>query len=150
MNQTDKLDFIFQTGKKIHFYMDGVLPESSDALVSELSNLQVKVAMQVYLNEPLSLSSLAGSLGLSNPSASVLVEKLVEKEVLNRDPDPADRRKIELRVHPKARPFLEEMLKCLHKRFQRLASKVGDENIDKWYQVALKLSEIIEYENAHP
>ena len=147
MNQADKLDLIFQTGKKIRFYMDAVIAETQEPIMSELSSLQLKVAMQVHLNEPLSLSTLATSLRLSNPSASVLVEKLVEKEILSREPDPDDRRKIQLRVHPHAHAALERMHQTLHQKFQQVASKVGDENIDKWYQVAMKISEILDAEN---
>lgn len=149
MNQTEKLDFIFQTGKKIRCYMDTVLANPSDPSLAELSILQLKVAMQVHFNEPLSLSSLAESLDLSHPSASVLVEKLVEKNILNREPDPDDRRKIQLRVHPQARSSLEDIQKSLHKRFQLVAGKVGDENIERWYQVCLKISEILEEESSN-
>lgn len=146
MNQTEKLDFIFQTGKKIRFYMDADLANPGDPALAELSNLQMKVAMQVHVNEPMSLSALAENLNLSHPSASVLVDKLVEKEILSREPDPADRRKIQLRVHAHARPALDDLLRRLHAKFQRVAGKVGDENIERWYQLALKISEILEEE----
>jgi DNA-binding MarR family transcriptional regulator len=147
MNQTEKLDFIFQTGKKIRCYMDTVLADPSDPGLAELSILQLKVAMQVHFNEPLSLSSLAEILDLSHPSASVLVDKLVEKKILNREPDPDDRRKIQLRVHPQARPSLEDIQKRLQLKFQRVAGKVGDENVERWYKVMRKISEILEEES---
>jgi len=149
MKKTDKLDFIFQTGKRIRFYMDNVVSdqlENSTCSIADLSNVQMKVAMQVHVSEPVSLSDLATNLGVSNPSASVLVEKLVEKKIISREPDPKDRRRVQLTIHPEAREELEELHNRFHQAFQKIASKLGGETIERWYQVAEKISEVLQEE----
>ncbi|MGA0334435.1 MAG: MarR family winged helix-turn-helix transcriptional regulator [Kiritimatiellia bacterium] len=149
MNNADKLDFIFQTATKGRIYVENQVfspNEGPESLLSDLSAVQLKVSMQILQSQPLSLSNLAGSLGLSNPSASVIVEKLVEKKVVSREPDPGDRRKVQLRIHENAVSEMKGLEKRFHNAFLGIASKVGDENIERWYQVALKINEIIAQE----
>ncbi len=154
MKNVDKISFIFEAGKNARIHLENKvyfqLSHSKNSLFSELSTVQMKVAMHIRQSQPLSLSQLADHLGLSHPSASVIVEKLVEKEVICRGTDPADRRRIQLRVHPKSEKELNAILARFQDEFAEIASKVGDENLERWYQVALKLDEIIDSEKATP
>ncbi|WFB34783.1 MarR family transcriptional regulator [Kiritimatiellota bacterium B12222] len=146
MNNSDKINFIFQTGRHIHLHIENQVFKQDDhekCLLSELSAMQMKVAMQVHQLEPVSLSTLADSIGLSHPSASVIVEKLVEKEIVSRETDPRDRRRIQLRIHPHATLPMDALQLRFHEIFSKLARKVGNENLERWYTVALKLSELI-------
>jgi len=153
MERNQKLAFIFETGKRLRFFMDDqVMRDASEnegaPFGGELSCIQMKAAMDVYLHQPLGLSELAGRLGITSPSASGLVERLVEKRVLSRDPDPADRRRVLLTIHPDSRADMD----LLHRRFQRafdkIASKVGDRNVERWYEVMLQVRELLSEEEA--
>lgn len=57
--------------------------------------------------EPMTISELAGSLLIKNHSAVELVGRLVEGELVTRAPSEADRRRILLRLTPKAEELLE-------------------------------------------
>ncbi len=141
------LNFIFETGKKLRFYMDetvmkGGLPPSCPC--SDLTGMQLNAAMMVSMHEPLSLNDLAGRLGVSAPSASVMVDKLVEKEVLLRETDPADRRRVILRIHPRARPDMDQLQERFHAAFDAIARQVGDENIRLWHKVMQKIDALLQ------
>ena len=149
MNRQDKLNFIFETGKRLRFYMDDRVmshPAGEESLCENLSTIQMRTAMQVSIYQPLSLSELAAKLGVSAPSASVMVDRLVEKKVLERQPDPKDRRRVQLTIHPDAKGAMRE----LHNRFQAavegIAQRVGDENVERWFQVMLQVRELLEEE----
>jgi len=153
MTESEKLEFIFETGKRIRFYMDNMVynqADSPECCLAELSNLQKKVAMQVHVSEPVNLSTLAESLGVSNPSASVTIDRLVEKKVIARTTDPDDRRRIQLTIHPDAREQLDEMHNRFHQAFQKIASKLEHETIERWFQVAEKISDVLKKEQYKP
>jgi DNA-binding MarR family transcriptional regulator len=151
MNRAEKLSFIFETGKRFRFYMhDQVLASGKGApsICEDLSAIQLKTAMQVSLYQPMNLNELAKRLGVSAPSASVMVDRLVEKQVLTREADPQDRRRVQLRVHPKA----EEDMKVMHQRFfegfDHIARQMGNDTIDHWYAVMEQLDILLKEESA--
>jgi len=150
MNRAEKLSFIFETGKRLRFYMDDVVMdglEGRPTLCDELSGIQLKTAMQVSLHQPMSLSELSQKLGVSAPSASVMVERLVEKKVITRENDPKDRRRIQLRVHSRVEKDMKEMHERFHQAFDQLARKLGNETIDQWFAVMTQLDTLLEGES---
>lgn len=152
MKNSEKIQYIFQTGRRARMHLENKvfqLQDSKKSLLSELSAVQMKVAMQIQQSEPMSLSDLAKKLNLSNPSASVIVEKLVEKKVVSRDTDPRDRRRVQLRIHPKASKEMQSLQNRLQQAFAEIAGKVGAENLDRWFMVAERINEILEEEGAN-
>lgn len=151
MKRSDKLSFIFETGKRFRFYMhDQVMGQQGHVptLCEDLSAIQLKTAMQVRLRQPLSLNELAKTLGISPPSASVMVDRLVEKRILTREPDPQDRRKIQVRVHPQAEDDMNIMQERLFSAFDQLAKQMGNETIDHWYEVMVQLDVLLKEKSA--
>lgn len=150
MDRAEKLSFIFETGKRFRFYMhDQVMGglEGSPAICENLSAIQLKTAMQVCMHQPISLNELAHMLGVSAPSASVMVDRLVEKHILSRDPDPADRRKVQLRVHPDAENDMQEMQRRFYQGFDRLARRMGNETVHQWYEVMQQVDILLQEES---
>jgi DNA-binding MarR family transcriptional regulator len=150
-DRVEKIRFIFETGKELRFHLEGQVMASGegDVLCAELSGVQLKAAMQVSAHQPMGLNQLAAKMGVSAPSASALVDRLVEKEVLSRETDPTDRRKVVLRIHPKAEAHMAAMHQRFQNAFERLARRVGDENVDRWFQVMQQIHAILEEENPH-
>jgi len=152
MNRQEKLNFIFETGKRFRFYLDETVMKSKgkeDSLCSRLSTIQMKTAMQVSMYQPLSLSELSQKLGVSAPSASVMVDRLVEKNVLTRRPDPADRRRVQLMIHPQAEEAMGEIQRRFQEAFERVAQGVGDENVERWFRVMCQVRELLDEKEDH-
>jgi DNA-binding MarR family transcriptional regulator len=59
-------------------------------------------------SEPVRLHDLADRLGVSDPTASRAVDALVEHGLVERAPDPADRRAVRISLTPHGRTMVEE------------------------------------------
>lgn len=74
----------------------------------EMSMQQFRVLRIVERHPDISLSVLAEHMGLTNASASKLVESLVKQELVTREDSPEDRRRVVLNLTPAGRGALEE------------------------------------------
>jgi DNA-binding MarR family transcriptional regulator len=149
MTRDEKLDYIFETGKRFRFYMEDLVVSGAlgpNTLCDELSTIQLNAAMNVWYHQPMSLTELAKKMGVTPPSASVMVDRLVEKKVLTRVPHPSDRRKIQIAIHPDSEKGMDEVHRYFQKAFDRIARRVGDENVERWYQVMLQVRSALQEE----
>lgn len=145
----EKLAFIFETGRALRFQMDYLVSlemPDVDPVCSDLSPIQMRAAMQVWLHQPLSLGALARRLQMSPSAASTLVDKLVEHGVFTRTPDPADRRRVQIHIHPDAAATMNAYNQRFHAAFSTIAGKVTDDRVDHWYQAMTQIREILEAE----
>jgi DNA-binding MarR family transcriptional regulator len=67
--------------------------QDSEWLSLDLGMGQLKAIMVLAKNQQLTVGGVARALGISEPSASILVEKLVTRGLAARETDPADRRR---------------------------------------------------------
>ncbi len=131
--------YIFTTGKLIH---DQILKIQSQHLASatgtpcgDLSVAQLHVIRMIRRNGQLTMSELADLLGVSPPSASAMVDRLVEKGILSREHSTEDRRKVVVRISPEAVKEIEALEHSILALFVDLVQKLGPETTQKWCQV---------------
>lgn len=87
-----------------------------------LTTAQLKVLFSLTYRGPATIGQVAEMLGVSLPTASHLVDKLVQSGFVDRAEDPADRRRMVARTSPKG----EELVTRLREGGrQRLASWLG-------------------------
>ena len=82
----------------------------------DLSMGQLKAMMALGLQGPLPVGSLGRTLGISEPAASLLVDRLEEEGLVHRDQDAADRRRTLVTPTPEA---LERIERFRHGRTER-------------------------------
>ena len=75
---------------------------------ADLSVPQFRTLNFLSRQEGASLSQVAAFIGLTLPSMSVLVNGLVERELLVRETDPDDRRRVSLTLTPRGQSVLKE------------------------------------------
>lgn len=149
MNKKQREDitaFIFETGRAMRFYMDEFVlsrEEAMDPLCTELTTIQQRAMLQVWLRQPLSLGELARSLQVTPSAASTLVDKLVEKELLLRQPDPADRRRVVIEVHPQAEDMMNRINEQFLKAFRSVVDHVPDESLIHWHEALQSVATIL-------
>ena len=139
--------YIFTTGKVIH---DRILKIQSNQLASdscdafgELSVNQVHMIRLVRKHGTLAMSELAVRLGVSPPSASTMVDRLVDKGVLNREHSTEDRRKVVVRISPEAIKKIASVETSILQLFENLVEKLGPETTRQWCRVLGRINAVL-------
>jgi DNA-binding MarR family transcriptional regulator len=75
----------------------------------DLSMGQVRTLAALASHQPMNVSALAEKLGVSKPSASILVDQLVQRELAERTEDPDDRRRTLLALSSAGNDLVAEL-----------------------------------------
>jgi len=141
--------FIFTTGKLIQDHIFSI--HASQIAVGgrndrdeELSVSQLHAVKIAHEHGPLTVSELAAALGVSPPSASTMVDRLVEKGLLSREPSRQDRRKVLVSVSPEALKRIDSIEETILHSFVDLVEKVGPKTAKMWCQVLKKVRDVQE------
>ncbi len=139
--------YIFTTGRMIHEHILKIqtrrLAAKASDPSSELSLAQLHAISVVRTHSPLSMGELAEKLAISAPSASAMVDRLVEKGHLRREHSTRDRRKVVVRISPEAVKEIEAVENDVLLLFVDLVEKLGPEIIDKWCEVLSAIKDLI-------
>ncbi|MDA3894774.1 MAG: MarR family transcriptional regulator [Desulfobacteraceae bacterium] len=140
--------FIMSTGKMIRdrtlrLQSCHVEQKTSRVKFSELTMAQSIAIMAIKEHEPMSVNELASHLSVSAPSASAMVDRLVDRHLLTRETDPADRRKVIIRLSPEAMDDYNNIYNVISQDFLNLVDKVGPETARKWCEVLVEVKKVI-------
>lgn len=120
---------VLQLGDRAFRELFPILPKQW--LQLELTMPQLKVVLLLFLNERARVSEIAAALDVSMATASGVVDRLVDREILARESDPEDRRVVICRLTGRgqnmiaglwqlARDRAKELLKALDQAQLRL------------------------------
>ena len=131
---------IFTIGRKIQdrvfrVYTQLLAQEGKLATGDELSFTQIQAIKAIDEKGKVSITELAHLLEVSPPSASAMVDRLVEKGVLTRRRDPADRRRVVVQATPEAVAMMGKVEEKILLSFVELVEKIGPEAAGKWCEV---------------
>ncbi len=139
----EKAQYICETGKVIHDRIveiqSGYFSSSKNGKLNDLSITQLNAVKTLWDSGELTMSELADRLGVSPPSASVMVDRLVEKGIFCREHSTTDRRKVVVRVSPEAEKIAEEITSLIFQFFVDLVEQIGIENAQKWCDVLTRV-----------
>ena len=141
--------YIFTTGRMIH---DRVMRISTGACMrfgkedrfGELSAPQMNMMMMIRVRQAVSVTELAELLGVSPPSVSNMVDRLVERGLLTRTPSDQDRRKVVIQVSPAALKDIAKVEAMILSSFVELVEAVGPETTRKWCEVLQQIKQVLE------
>jgi len=143
--------YIFKTGKlirdrifRIHTRL--LAQDASRGRYRELSMPQVHAIMVARDRGQATITEIAGVLGVSLPSASAMVDRLVEKGILERRQDRRDRRRVLVSVAPRAVREIEKINDTILHAFVDLVEKIGPETTAKWCEVLGRVNQVLEEE----
>ncbi len=97
---------------------------------SGLSITQMIALRQIYYhskNSGCSVSDISGKLGITNPAASQLLDKLVQMDLVTRQENPHDRRSKQLYVTEKGENFLKESMLSQQAWIETLMNRLSPE-----------------------
>ena len=151
----EQAHYIFKTGKlirdRIFRIQTRLLAHDADrGKYRELSMPQVHAIMVARDRGEATITEIAGVLGVSLPSASAMVDRLVEKGILVRRQDPRDRRRVLVSVSPRAVKEIEKVHDSILQSFVDLVEKIGPETTAKWCDVLRHVNQVLENEQAGP
>ena len=145
----DQARFIVTAGKMIHdriikIQACGLESENESTGISELSVAQIHAVSTIRLQGPVSITELSELLSVSPPSASVMVDRLVQKGLLIREHSTDDRRKVVVKISPKALEFIQRIEENILTSFIDLIEKVGPDTARKWCEVLERIKTVLE------
>jgi DNA-binding MarR family transcriptional regulator len=144
--------YIFTTGRMIHerimhISTGACMRLSKNNRFGELSAPQMNMIMMIRVRQAVSVSELATLLGVSPPSVSTMVDRLVERGLLTRTPSDQDRRKVVIRVSPEALKVITRVEEMILGAFVELVEAVGPETTQKWCEVLRRVKQVLEKNN---
>ncbi len=145
--------YIFTTGRAMRDFVDRniaqiLAAEGNRSVCGELSVNQMHALMLIQKRGKVSISELAVLMGVSAPSASAMVDRMVEKGALTREPSTRDRRRMDVRIAPAVQADFERVNAVLLAVFERLVEKAGAETAKKWCEVLERLKGVLDAEEA--
>lgn len=142
-----KAQYICNTGKIIHDRIVKIqsvyFASSQSGALNDLSITQLNAIKILWDSGEMTMSGLADLLGVSPPSASVLVDRLVEKGICCREHSTTDRRKVVVRISPEAEKIAEEITSNILQFFVDLVEKIGIETAQKWCDVLTHVKSVL-------
>jgi DNA-binding MarR family transcriptional regulator len=111
------------------------ISEKEKYLLKDLSISQFHAIMMIEKKKKVSLKELAAMQQISPPSASAMVNRLVEKGLLKRSQCRSDRRKIEIRLTDAALVRHEKVEQAVFASFVELIEKLGPDTTQLWCAV---------------
>ncbi len=99
-------------------------------LMLELTFAQARALFMLAARKELTVSQLAKLLGVGNPTASILVQQLVERDLVTRTERASDRRHTIVRLSPKGEGIGAGRRKDREKQWQRWLSHLSDDELN--------------------
>jgi DNA-binding MarR family transcriptional regulator len=145
----EKARHIFTIGKMIQnqvlrIHADHASDTEKNAKYGELSMSQFHVIMAIQRHGEVTITKLSKILGVSPPSASVMVDRLAERGILTRERSHKDRRKVVVRISPEAVTHIRNFEGMVLDTFVDLVEKIGPDITHKWCEVLDKVKEVLE------
>jgi len=140
---------IFTTGKLIQNQVFRVQAMQLERIgkrkeFENLTGAQLQAILLVHMREQVSINELSSLLSVSPPSASVMVDRLVEKGILLREPCKQDRRKVEIRISETAIDTIKSVEEAILQSFVQMVETIGGKTAKQWCDVLEKVKPILQ------
>jgi DNA-binding MarR family transcriptional regulator len=114
----------------------------------ELTLPQMKAMWTISEHDHVRVKELAEALGVSAPSASAMVERLVECGMVTREQSPADRREVIIKVSHEGRTCLKRMEQRVLRALAGLLREMGPQHAAMWNELYGRIRDILSREDA--
>jgi DNA-binding MarR family transcriptional regulator len=109
----------------------------------DLTMPQIHALLAIRDQEITTIKDLAEKLEVSPPSASVMVERLVDQGMASRQQSEADRRTVEVRLTTEGREVLDGVERMMLGAFMALLEKIGPDLSRQWVEVYGRIREVL-------
>ena len=98
-------------------------------LESDVTIAQIKALMYIAREGPTIISDVADAFGVGRPAASVLVDHLVERGLVERSEDPEDRRRTIVRLSTRGEELVTQFHEAGRERMRKCLSQLAEEDL---------------------
>jgi DNA-binding MarR family transcriptional regulator len=105
-------------------------PQTQDWLTLELTMAQLKILFYAYYRGPATVGQIAEALGVSLPTASGTIDKLVKLGMVERFDDPNDRRLVMNKTTAKGGAFVERLRDVRRARVNQALEKLTADEVE--------------------
>jgi DNA-binding MarR family transcriptional regulator len=116
--QEELIENILELGEKAFRELIPILP--TEWLQLDLTMPQLKVVLLLFLNGPTRMSDIASALGVSLATATGVVDRLVERDIVLRESQPEDRRVVLCRLSKKGQKMIDTLWQLARDRTKEL------------------------------
>ncbi|MGD9949607.1 MAG: MarR family transcriptional regulator [Desulfobulbus sp.] len=143
-----KVALIVETNSLLRDYIDSVVINDIKSRITDdkftcLNSNHIHAALLLKAIAPCALKDFAAVMRLSKSAASALVERMVDNQVILRQPNPNNRREILLSVSPEFEGHVVYVRAELTAWFATLTEDLGMDTFEKWHAVMLRLNTVI-------
>ena len=114
------------------------------SMYKDITVSQLQTIISIYNHGEVSMTQLSTLTGVSPPSASVMVDRLVEKGILVRERSARDRRKVMVKISPQAVKGIQQIETGILQSFANLVENIGYETAEQWCEVLDKIKVALE------
>lgn len=109
----------------------------------DLTLPQMHCLTTIREREHVSIKELAEALCISPPSASTMVDRLVDMGALSREQSPRDRREVVIRLTNQGQETVDAVERHILRAVENLLRRVGPDCAQKWCEVYEKIQEVL-------
>jgi DNA-binding MarR family transcriptional regulator len=146
--QSEKIEAVIQAHRQLFRAIARAVPPVWMEL--DLSMAQLKVLMGLYHNGALSIGQIAELCSIGQPTASHLVDRLVQAQLVQRTEDPLDRRRALAQLAPSGRELAERIIQVRVGPLRRWMAQLDDADLAAFSRISRLLAEIAAAESSNP
>ena len=118
-----------------------LLPRAHQELLDlDLTTPQLKVVLLLYLNGQARMSELASSLGVSLATATGIIDRLVDRDIVERENSREDRRVVVCRLSAKGQGLTDRLYSSGRERARELLQGLHEAQLSKLDEALASLS----------
>jgi DNA-binding MarR family transcriptional regulator len=117
----------------------------TDGSSTELTFTQLSTIVAIRDRGEVTLKELSEAMQVSPPSASTMVDKLVELGAIRREHSKVDRREVRVSVSDRGIRLVESLEQLMHESLIELIHGIGPEYAQQWYEVYERIEAYIQH-----
>ncbi|MBN2311737.1 MAG: MarR family transcriptional regulator [Candidatus Hydrogenedentes bacterium] len=144
----DQARFIYETVCMLQRAVLAEVLSGQNARPSELDLTipQMNTLATIRQHGQVSIKELAEAMGVSAPSASAMVDRLIDLGAVTREPSPSDRREVVVQTTPTGEGMARQKEELLLGALTRLLEAIGPAHARQWCEVYEKVRDVLNAE----
>jgi len=122
IKQEELVENVLQLGEKVFRELFPMLP--TEWLKLDVTMPQLKVVLLLYMSGSVRMSDIASALGVSLATATGVIDRLVERDIVQRESQPEDRRVVLCRLSEKGQKMIGGLWQLSRDSLRELLSAI--------------------------